>query len=75
MYWDPRFPRLLTTAQMRDLRNNQRRDTDGVRGKTRNLGLLMDADITCDVGGSVRFHRYLSIPSHSMYTHVPHCMV
>jgi hypothetical protein len=54
MYWDPRFPRLLSNSQMRDLRNKQRKDTDGVRGKSRNLGLLLNADITCDVGGSVR---------------------
>lgn len=43
MYWEPRFPRLLTTEQARKL------DDDG------RFPLLCLGDITCDVGGSVEF--------------------
>ena len=44
-YWDHRYPRLLTTAQMRDIRAAQ-----GDRPK-----LQMVADVSCDIGGSVEF--------------------
>ena len=43
MYWEPRFPRLLTIPQAFEL-NQQGR-----------LPLLCLGDITCDVGGSVEF--------------------
>jgi alpha-aminoadipic semialdehyde synthase len=43
MYWEPRFPRLLSIAQAFEL-NQQGR-----------LPLLCLGDITCDVGGSVEF--------------------
>lgn len=41
MYWDRRFPRLLTVDQLAELR---------ARGNSR---LLAVADLTCDVGGAV----------------------
>ncbi|KAL8008256.1 putative saccharopine dehydrogenase, NADP binding domain, LOR/SDH bifunctional enzyme [Plasmopara halstedii] len=43
MYWDDRFPRLITREQLRELR------------KTGNHQLLGIADISCDIGGSVEF--------------------
>ncbi|GAB9474451.1 Alpha-aminoadipic semialdehyde synthase [Globisporangium polare] len=46
MYWDDRFPRLLTRQQLEDLR------------KSGNKKLLGIADISCDIGGSVEFLEY-----------------
>ncbi|CAH0477243.1 unnamed protein product [Peronospora belbahrii] len=43
MYWDERFPRLITREQIRELRDS---------GNQKLLGI---ADITCDIGGSVEF--------------------
>lgn len=43
MYWEPRFPRLLTTSQAHQLE------------KEKKFPLLCLGDITCDVGGSVEF--------------------
>jgi len=43
MYWDHRFPRLLSKVQVRDLRS---------RMGPRLLGIC---DISCDIGGSVEF--------------------
>lgn len=43
MYWEPRFPRLLTTNQAHQLEKEGR------------FPLLCLGDITCDVGGSVEF--------------------
>lgn len=50
MYWEQRFPRLLTSTELLELRS---------RGQSR---LLEIADITCDKGGSVEFlKKYSSI--------------
>lgn len=46
MYWDDRYPRLLTREQLASLR---------ARGNTKLLGI---ADISCDIGGSVEFLDY-----------------
>lgn len=43
MYWEPRFPRLLTTVQARELVKENR------------FPLLALGEITCDVGGSIEF--------------------
>lgn len=43
MYWDARFPRLLTTQQMADLSANGRPTLRAI------------SDITCDLGGSLEF--------------------
>uniref|UniRef100_A0AAV1VLI7 Saccharopine dehydrogenase (NAD(+), L-glutamate-forming) n=1 Tax=Peronospora matthiolae TaxID=2874970 RepID=A0AAV1VLI7_9STRA len=43
MYWDDRFPRLITREQIRKLRS---------AGNQKLLGI---ADISCDIGGSVEF--------------------
>ncbi|KAG0626104.1 hypothetical protein M758_2G102500 [Ceratodon purpureus] len=50
MYWEQRFPRLLTNKELLDLRS---------AGRSR---LLVIADITCDKGGSIEFlKKYSSI--------------
>ncbi|DBA04445.1 TPA: hypothetical protein N0F65_010041 [Lagenidium giganteum] len=46
MYWDDRFPRLLTRDQIADLRRS---------GNKKLLGI---ADISCDIGGSMEFLEY-----------------
>ena len=43
IYWDSRFPRLLTKQQARDL------DLQG------RLPILTIADISCDINGSIEF--------------------
>ncbi|CAM9112087.1 unnamed protein product, partial [Phaeothamnion confervicola] len=64
MYWDARFPKLLTKAEMRRLAlgtTDGRAGSDGGNGSGDGSGsggrsrLLAVADITCDVGGSVEF--------------------
>ncbi|XP_031375045.1 alpha-aminoadipic semialdehyde synthase [Punica granatum] len=42
MYWEKRFPRLLSTEQLRDL-------------MTKGCPLVGISDITCDIGGSIEF--------------------
>lgn len=42
MYWEKRFPRLLSTKQLQDL----------IKGGCPLLGVC---DITCDIGGSIEF--------------------
>ncbi|KAH9618009.1 hypothetical protein KSS87_016398 [Heliosperma pusillum] len=42
MYWEPRFPRLLTTKQLQELMNKR-------------CPIVGIADITCDIGGSIEF--------------------
>ncbi|XP_057538815.1 alpha-aminoadipic semialdehyde synthase isoform X2 [Amaranthus tricolor] len=42
MYWEPRFPRLLTNQQLQDVINKR-------------CPLIGIADITCDLGGSIEF--------------------
>lgn len=48
MYWDTRFPRLLSLSQMKSLEESFSRQP---RGRS----LLALADITCDIEGSVEF--------------------
>ncbi|KAI9908468.1 hypothetical protein PsorP6_004023 [Peronosclerospora sorghi] len=43
MYWDNRFPRLVTRDQMRDLSRSRKHKLIGI------------ADISCDIGGSIEF--------------------
>lgn len=42
MYWEQRFPRLLTTKQLQDLMKKK-------------CPLVGVSDITCDIGGSIEF--------------------
>lgn len=46
MYWDDRFPRLLTRDQIEKLRQSGNRKLIGI------------ADISCDIGGSMEFLEY-----------------
>eukprot|EP00469_Lotharella_globosa_P003596 CAMPEP_0167809252 /NCGR_PEP_ID=MMETSP0111_2-20121227/23682_1 /TAXON_ID=91324 /ORGANISM="Lotharella globosa, Strain CCCM811" /LENGTH=1087 /DNA_ID=CAMNT_0007707599 /DNA_START=60 /DNA_END=3323 /DNA_ORIENTATION=+ len=65
-YWDPRFPRLITTPQLHELRQSQSgnpRDSGGTGGPKRPV---MVADLTCDVGGSMEFLTHTTEP-HSPY--------
>ena len=48
MYWDDKFPRLVTKKQMKQL-------TDS--GRSKFIGV---ADITCDLQGSVEFLDYIT---------------
>ena len=48
MYWEQRFPRLLTSKELLNLRRT---------GRSR---LLVIADITCDRGGSIEFVKEYS---------------
>ncbi|XP_041004799.1 alpha-aminoadipic semialdehyde synthase isoform X1 [Juglans microcarpa x Juglans regia] len=47
MYWEKRFPRLLTSNQVQDL-------------KRKGCPLVGVADITCDIGGSIEFVNQLT---------------
>ncbi|KAG2717762.1 hypothetical protein I3843_03G190100 [Carya illinoinensis] len=47
MYWEKRFPRLLTSNQFQDL-------------KRKGCPLVGVADITCDIGGSIEFVNQLT---------------
>ena len=55
MYWDQKYPRLITKAQLRDLRGS---------GSTK---LKFIADISCDVGGSVEFMSHCTTIEHPYY--------
>jgi len=44
MYWDPKFPRLLSLKQLQDMMISKK-----------GCPLIGVADITCDVGGSIEF--------------------
>ena len=48
MYWDSRFPRLITNAQMKELETSY-------NANPRQRKFMALADITCDIGGSVEF--------------------
>lgn len=67
MYWEERFPRLLSTQQLQDLMKKR-------------CPLVGIADITCDIGGSIEFvnqttsidspiFRYSWILSNSNYSY------
>lgn len=59
IYWDPRFPRLLTNVQLKELRQQG------------NYNLKLLADITCDVKGSVEFLSHTSNIEKPFYTYLP----
>lgn len=59
MYWDQKYPRLLTKEQIKKLRSNG------------NHSLKMVADITCDVGGSVEFLNKSTTIEKPFFTYVP----
>lgn len=59
MYWDGRFPRLITTQQMKDLH---------VSGKHRLLGV---ADISADIQGSIEFLIKTTSIDHPLFVYDP----
>lgn len=70
MYWEKRFPRLLSTQQLKEL-------------KEKGSPLVGISDITCDVGGSIEFvnqttsfakpfFRYFFYVSFAKYTESHH---
>jgi alpha-aminoadipic semialdehyde synthase len=59
MYWDSRYPKLLTTRQIRNIRN------------TGNKNLRFLADITCDIGGSVEFFTHSTKIEKPFYSYSP----
>ena len=57
MYWENRFPRILTTAQAQQLSKDKR------------LPLLCLGEITCDVGGSVEFFTKATTIQNPLYAY------
>jgi len=58
-YWDARYPRLLTSKQVKSLR------------KTGNRNLRMVADITCDPNGSVEFMSHCTPIEKPFFSYSP----
>lgn len=61
LYWEDRFPRLLTKLQIRELRK-----VYGVKN-----GLKLVIDISCDVQGSVEFLSHSTVIERPFYTYIP----
>lgn len=59
MYWDSRYPRLLTNRQITNIRSQG----------NRNLRFL--ADISCDIGGSVEFLSHSTVIEKPFYSFNP----
>jgi hypothetical protein len=59
VYWDSRFPRLLTKDQLKSLR------------KAGNTNLKMVSDISCDVNGSIEFVSHTTSIEHPFFTYIP----
>lgn len=59
IYWDARFPRLLTNQQLRALR------------RSGNKELIMVGDITCDIGGSIEFLTKSTPIERPYFSYVP----
>jgi alpha-aminoadipic semialdehyde synthase len=59
MYWDDRYPRLLTKAQLKALR------------KTGNRNLKVVADISCDIEGGIEFLSHNTTMERPFYSYVP----
>ena len=58
IYWDNRYPRILTKAQLRSL------------NQTGNINLKVIADITCDVGGSFEFLSHTTSIEKPFFTYL-----
>ncbi|KAG8376285.1 hypothetical protein BUALT_Bualt09G0047300 [Buddleja alternifolia] len=59
MYWEKRFPRLLSTKQLQDL----------VKNKSPLVGI---SDITCDIGGSIEFVKQTTSIDSPFIRYDPH---
>lgn len=64
MYWDTRFPRLMSNAQMKDLELSY-------NANPRQRKFLALADITCDIGGSVEFLKRSCTIDHPFFMYNP----
>jgi alpha-aminoadipic semialdehyde synthase len=61
IYWDPRYPRLVTCDQLRDLFSGRERPRLRVIG-----------DITCDIEGSIECNLRPTEPDDPVYVYEPH---
>lgn len=59
MYWDYRFPRLVTKEHIKELR------------KQNNFNLKLVADISCDIGGSCEFLTKSTNIEQPFFTYIP----
>lgn len=59
IYWDHRYPRLLTKNEIVNLRKNG------------NHKLKVIADISCDIGGSVEFLSHCTSVENPFFTYIP----
>jgi alpha-aminoadipic semialdehyde synthase len=59
MYWDPKFPRLITCDQMKDLTLEK------------NSRLIGISDITCDLDGSIEFLRHETVIDKPFFIYDP----
>lgn len=60
IYWDPRYPRIITRDMFRELYAN-----------TRQPRLRMIGDISCDIGGSMECNVRYTTPSNPIYVYDP----
>ncbi|EAS01335.1 lysine-ketoglutarate reductase saccharopine dehydrogenase enzyme, putative (macronuclear) [Tetrahymena thermophila SB210] len=59
MYWDYKFPRLITDQHMKELAQ---------KGKSKLLGI---SDVTCDLEGSIEFLKKFTTPDQPFYVYEP----
>jgi alpha-aminoadipic semialdehyde synthase len=59
MYWDAKYPRLITDGQMREMQEE---------GRSRLIGVC---DITCDLEGSIQFLKKFTDCDSPFYTYFP----
>lgn len=59
IYWEKRFPRLLSTKQLQDL-------------KRKGCPLVGISDITCDIGGSLEFLNQTTTIDSPFFRQIPH---
>jgi alpha-aminoadipic semialdehyde synthase len=62
MYWDDRYPRLLTREQLKTLRSKG------------NQNLKVVADVSCDLEGGIEFLSHCTTMAHPFYTYFPEIM-
>jgi alpha-aminoadipic semialdehyde synthase len=59
MYWDQRYPRLITNKQMKEIVEKK---------KNRLLGV---GDVTCDFEGSIQFLKKFTTPDNPFFVYNP----
>lgn len=68
-YWDARFPRIITDAQLRKTREALRKRGDS---PLQQPALMCVSDISCDIGGSVQFLKRASTLDEPFYVFTDH---